>query len=877
MSVLRRVWNVLRQGSLKREIDEEIAFHLEMRAAEEPAGSAGPGGKQGTRRFGNATTWAERTRDADLIGWMDILAQDLRLAVRMAKKQPGFTATVVAVLALGIGANTAIFSFVNAVLLQPLPYPGAERLVVPATTFSKLNTDRGSSSFPDFFDWKAQTDLFEAVAAMGGLTFDMTGAIEPERVEGLQVTDDYFRVMNAPPLAGRTFAPEENLPKNNRVIVISESLWTRRFGRDRKAIGATVELSGEPHRIIGVMRKDSVWPDDVDLWRPAGLGPTPPDFLMRRDNHVLSAVARLRPGVTIEQAQARLTVMAARIAREPGIHREGTGWKLHTLQQWIVEPRVRGTLWVLLGAVALVLLIACVNIANLLLARTSARHREAAIRIALGAGPARLVRLFLTESALLAVAGTATGLAFAAGLKRVLLSLAPQDLPRLANVPLDGRVLGFAAALCVATALAFGLAPALMAARAPGAESLREGSQPASSGAHGPRLRSALIVAEFTLTVMLLAGAGLLLRSFRGMLHIDPGIATRNVITMQVSLPDSRYAWPTVAAAFHQITESVRGIPDVISAAGTSALPVSGGGSYLGRVFLRQGQPQPPASRETFGAWNVIQPGYFSTMGIPIQRGRDFEASDTAKSNPVIIIGESMAREMFPEGDALGKRIRSWRDENLYREIVGIAGDTRYYNLTDKPANAVYVPHTQDAWRSLVLAVRTRVDPFALMPVIRRNIHSTDPKVAISEVRTMDAVTNRALESSRFTAFLLGLFAALALALAAVGIYGVMSYIVARRTREFGIRIALGACTRHVLGEVLGRSATLIAAGTLLGMAGAAVLTRTLTSFLYGVSPRDPAAFGFAAGLLCVIALAACALPAWRATRVRPSETLRCE
>ncbi len=806
---------------------------------------------------------------------MRTLIHDLRYSIRTLCRTPGFTGVVIFLLALGIGANTAIFSFVSAVMLKPLPYKDADRLAVPATIFRQLDTDRGSSSMPDVLDWKAQRDLFDAVSAYQGDTFDLTGVGEPERVNGLSVDESYFRVMSAPPLAGRTFSAEENLPENNRVVVISEGLWLRRFGADPKAVGMTVDLSGVPHKIIGVMRKDSVWPGDADIWKPSGFA-RPPEWTMRRDNHMFETVAKLHPGVSIAQAQARLTVMGERIAREAE-HRAGTGWKLHSLHDWIVPPDVRRILAVLLATVGAVLLIACVNVANLLLARGTARAREIAIRAALGAGSRRLMRLFLSESALLAAAGAVAGLAFAAALMRVLLRLTPDGVPRIEGVALDWRVLGFTAAVSVLTALAFGLLPAAHAVRPARPERFREGAH-GLGGVHGRKLRSALVISEVALTTVLLIGAGLLVRTFVHMLRIDPGVATENLITMQVSLPHSRYKETAgIAGALDQITDSVRHVPGVLSASAVSALPVSGGGYYLGRVFLATGVPDPPAGKDTFGAWNVAQPGYFRTMGIQVLRGRDFDERDGEKSTPVIIISEGMAREMFPGQDPIGKRIRSWRDENVYREIVGIARDTRYYGLTDKPANTVYVPHRQDAWRTMVLTARTKTDPYALLPSIRGAIRAHDPKLTIAEIRTMDQVLSTALSSVRFTTFLLAVFAGLALTLAAVGIYGVMSYVVARRAHEFGVRMALGAQARDVLRNVLGQGIAITLAGITLGILSAAALTRLLASLVFGVSPRDLATFLAIAGAVTVIALAACLIPARRATRVDPSIALRYE
>jgi putative ABC transport system permease protein len=806
---------------------------------------------------------------------MEILRKDVRYAVRTLGRSPGFSAVAVVALALGIGANTAIFSVVNAVMLRPLPYRGADRLVVPATVFLRLNTDRGSVSYPDFLDWKSQNQLFDSVAAYGMATVDMTGGEEPERILGAQVSEDYFRVMGAPPLLGRMFLPEENLPGAARVLVLSYGLWMRRFGGDPKAIGGQIELAGLPYTVVGVMPKDSMWPSEVDAWAALGFGPTPPQWVMRRDNHVWRAVARLRPGVTVQQAQAVLTVMARQVERE-AVNRTGTSWKLHPLSRWIVGPQMRETLVVLLGAVGLVLLIACVNVANLLVARGAGRERELAIRAALGAGRSRLVRQLLTESVLLSLAGGLVGLLLGLWGVRGLVHFAPAEIPRLGEVTLDSIVLGFTLALSLVTALAFGLLPAVQAAWSNPVESFRDGGRTASGGVRSRRLRSLLVVSELALTIVLLVGAGLLIRSFMGLQQVNPGFPPQKLITMQVGLPGSRYrGGPQVSAAFEQMVEGIRHIPGVVSCSAVSALPVGGGWNYLGRVFLREGQPEPPADKDTAAQWNVVQPGYFHTLGIPVIQGRDFTDRDVEGSTPVIIITQGMARQMFPNQSPLGRRIRSWRDENLYREIIGVVGEVRYFSLTDPPPNLVYVPHRQNAWRTMILTARTLGEPHGLLQPMRREIRSRDQKLAVAGVKTMEEVLEQALARPRFSMFLLTIFAGVAMILAAVGIYGVMSYAVTQRTHEIGIRMALGAQAADVLREVLGQGLIITALGVLAGLAGAAALTRVMAGLLFGVTARDPATFLGVSLFLAAVAVLACYLPARRAMNTDPIVALR--
>ncbi len=541
-------------------------------------------------------------------------------------------------------------------------------------------------------------------------------------------------------------------------------------------------------------------------------------------------------------------------------------------------PALSRTLWILFGAVLLVLLIACVNVANLLLARNSAREREVAIRSALGAGSGRLAGQFLAESLLLALASGAVGVGLGWWGVKSLVRLAPADLPRLETVHLDGTVLAFTAGLSMLTAIVFGLLPAWRSRGVAPVESIRSGGRSASEGVAAARMGRVLVVSELALAVILLAGAGLLIRSFSRLEHVDPGFRTERLLTMQIALPRSRYAGaPQIAEAFQRIAQAVRRVPGTVSVAAASSLPVGGGGFYLGRVFLREGQPEPPSSKDTPAMWSVVQPDYFQTMGIPLVAGRGFSDTDRKESVPVIIISQSMAKQMFGGQNPLGRRIRSWRDENVYREIVGVVADIRYSGLSEDVGNNMYVPHSQDTWGSMLLIARTRSDPRALLPSIQKQIWSCDKKLAIAEVQTMDEIIDSALARPRFAMFLLGIFAGTALVMAAVGVYGLMSYSVARRTREIGIRMALGAARQNVVRSVTGLAAVLAGLGVAIGLGCSFLLTRFMAAILFGVSPTDAFSFVQAGVLLILVAMVASYVPARRATTVDPLTALRYE
>jgi putative ABC transport system permease protein len=693
------------------------------------------------------------------------------------------------------------------------------------------------------------------------------------------VSEEYFSVMGTQALLGRLFLPEDyTSPSATPGMILSHGLWQRRFGGDTEIIGEKIYLAGRPYPIIGVLPKDSTWPDDRDIFAPLALGPNLNADQLRRDNMVYSCIARLKPGAPKAQADAALAAIAARLEQDDPAARKGWSNRTITLQEFVVGKQLQTSLLILLAVVGCVLLIACVNVANLLLSRAAAREREMAIRLALGAGRFRLVRQTLTESLFLNFIGGALGFLLSLWGVALLKSVAPADTPRLGQVHVDEGVLLFTLGASLVTGILCGLIPAFQSSRGELQQALKESSRSASGGARSRLVRSVLVVAEVALTLVLLVGAGLMIRSFMRVQQIDPGLRVDSLVTMRLNTPNARYPdQARVHAGYKSLIESVAAAPGVESVAISSALPLGGGGLYLGRVFLVEGQPEPPASSDLPAQWNVISPGYFSTAGIRLITGRDFDDSDRADTRKVIIINATLSRRMFGDEDPLGRRIRSWRDENQLREIVGVVEDVRYYGRDDDLRGLVYVPHAQDAWRTMTLNVRTYVDPASVVNAIRSRIAAVDRDLAVANVETMTSILDRSVASRRASAMLMLAFGLVAAVLSVIGIYGVLSYSVAQRAQEIGVRIALGAKPWDVLRLVIGQGLKLTLAGVAIGLIAAFAITRLLTGLLYGISATDPATFIVIAGLLTFVALVACFVPARRATRVDPMVVLRYE
>ena len=802
--------------------------------------------------------------------------QDLRYAGRMQLKNPAFTVVALIALALGIGANTAIFSVVNSVLLRPLPYKDPERLVMVWEDASKFGYPRDTPAAANYIDWRDQNTVFDGMAAMVEVSFNLTGAGDPERLQGRGVSANLFPLLGVDAQVGRTFTSDEDEPGSDYVALLSHALWQRRFGGDKSIVGKPISLNGETFTVVGVMPASFQFPTSDDaFWLPIGFTP---EQKTNRDRHYLEVLARLKPGTSLEQAQTEMHTIAARLAQQYPNSNTDLGAVVTSLHEHLVGD-IRTALLILLGAVGLVLLIACANVANLLLARAAVRQKEIAVRVALGARRLRLIRQFLTESVLLATIGGVVGLAFAYGGLFLLRSFIPENIAQAREISIDLKVLGFTFLVALITGVIFGLAPALQAARFNQTETLKEGGRDSATGSSGKRIRSLLVIAEVAVSLVLLIGAGLLINSFLRLRNVDPGFRSDNLLTMKFDLPLPKYMEFEKRSAFYSdLVQRVGAVAGVKSAAITTNLPLYRQGNSMGVSI--EGQPPLPPGQENVVVTRTISPGYFDTMGIPLLRGRQFTDQDTAKTPNVAVINETMARTYWPGEDAIGKRIGAGRVERPedWIQVIGVVKDVHQFELTAAPRPQMYLSYRQgDFFPPRDLVVKTDVDPASLAATVRKTVWEIDKDQPVSNIRTMDEILSDSIARQRFSMLLLAIFAGVALTLAAVGIYGVMSYSVAQRTHEIGIRMALGAQTGAVLKLAVGYGMKLVAVGVVAGLVAAFALTRVMSTLLFGVTATDPVTFTVISLLLILVAAIASYIPARRATKVDPIIALRYE
>jgi putative ABC transport system permease protein len=808
---------------------------------------------------------------------MDSLLQDIRYAIRLCLRTPGFTAIAVLALALGIGANTAIFTIVNAALLEPLPFRDPERLVVLWETNARRPGRPNVLGPANFYRWQQGATAFERMAPFYDYRVNLTGSGEPEELIAQDVTPDFFPTLGVSPIIGRAFAPDEGGEGRTALAVLSFGLWQRRFAGDAGIVGRTIQLGGQPNTVIGVMPPDmrlfvkrgSLVGKPAELWRPFVFT----EAQRTARGRFMSGIARLKPGVTVEAAQAQLATIASGLETERPQFNKGWGALVVPMHREL-SGDIRPALLVLSGAVGFVLLIACANVANLLLARGATRQREIAIRNALGAARFRVVRQLLTESLVLCLLGGALGLLVAQWSLDVLLAISPVDLTDLGPVHLSYPVLAFTAAISLATAIVCGFAPAFEGSRAGVQEGLKDGARQVGGLRHR-RIRQSFVVAEIALAVVLLVGAGLMIKSFGALSGVNPGFDAHNVLTARVTVPGSRYDTEAKRIQFYgDLVARLKAIPGVESAGAISFLPLAGPGA--GTSFTVVGQPPPAAGQEPVTDVRVADNGYFSALKVPLVRGRFFTEREMREKSNVVIVNDALARRYFPDEDPLGKSlVIAMTNPNVPTEIIGVVGDVKYTDFATDARAMTYWPHPQLAYSAMTLTIRTASDPAPFAPIVEREVRAMDKDQPISDVRTMEQWVARTLSQARFSSTLLTTFAALALVLAAIGIYGVMSYAVSQRTPEIGIRLALGAESRDILGMIVGNAARLAGIGLAIGVVLALALSRTLNSLLYETAGTDPVTFASVVGVLAAVALLASYLPARRASRIPPVDALR--
>ena len=888
-----RFRSLFRRGTVESSLNDELRFHFDHQVQKLIA--AGVPLAEARRRarlaLGTADHIQEEFRDASGVRFLETLVQDIRFALRMLRKSPGFTAVAILTLALGIGASTAVFSLVDAALLKPLPFPHAERIVFP-WRLPKHGVNLGFDVYPwgrlDFLFFSQQSKTFDALGAFLSDSFNLTGTGEPERLNGLRVSTGFFPSLGVSPALGRTFTDQEDRLGNAHEVVLGDALWRQRFGADPSILGRSIDLNGVPYAVIGVMPRGFVFPranempdvftfaPQTQLWVPLALDRRSAPIPYESDE--LAVVGRMKPGVTIAQAQTDMDVMGKRL--EIG-RRNGEGWfnSIVTPLTRQAAGDTRQPLLLILAAVGVVLLIACSNVASLLLTRSLNRTREFTVRAALGAGASRLIRQSLTESIVLAIVGGATGVCLAELVVYFVKTFGPSSIPRLSETGLDVRILLFAFGVTFFTGVLFGLAPALSTARENLVESLKDGGQRAGSNLSTQKTRNSFLVSQIALALVLVVAAGLLTRSLYHLLAVNPGFRAERSLTFELSLPAAKYSDQTHIVSFYQeALRKLRAIPGVQAAGITELVPLDGATESTAIRFFNA--PRLTASDVQMANYTMVSSGYFAAVGTPILRGRPFLDSDSANSPPVTIISSAMADKYWPGQNPIGKQVAPAGAAFPLATIVGVTADVKRLSIRESPPPEMYVPYTQKVWPSLLTMdaiLRTTEDPASVTASARDAVHSIDPDLPIAKVRTLANIVSTSMTEPLFSALLLAAFGGLALLLATIGMYGVISYSVAQRTQEIGIRMVLGAGPRSVFRMVLGQGARLAVLGIAMGLAAALAVTRVMSSFLYGVRATDPLTFTAVSLLLLGVALLACFLPARRAMKVDPMVALRHE
>jgi putative ABC transport system permease protein len=867
-----RLRSLFRRGQVEAELNEELRYHLERQIEVNTAAgmSVEEARYAALRAMHGLDQRKEECRDMRRVRLIEDLWQDSRFSLRSLLKRPGFTAIALLALALGIGANTAIFSLVNAVILQPLPYRDPDRLISVYGTRNR--STQGSVGPTDFLDYRSQNKTFEQFAASGSmmLPMNLTGSGEPERLNASIITGNYFDTFGVRPALGRGFSLENEKTGQDHVTVLSHAFWQTRFGGDPNIVNKTINLDGKAYEVLGVMPAEVVLPQPAQLWVPINFDADPE--MKMRNARFLRGIGRLKEGVTLDQAQTDTDLIAAQLEQQ--YPDSNTGWSLRLIPlREILVGGSRTMLFILFGAVGFVLLIACANVANLLLVRAAARQKEIAMRTALGASRLRIIRQMITESLLLAIFGGALGALLAVAGVKLLVSLGEDNIPRTANVKIDATVLAFTLLISLATGLLFGLAPAIRTMKENLVDALKDGIRGGSEATVKNRTRSLLVVFESAIAVMLLIAAGLLIRSLVALQNVDPGFDPNNVLTLRVDLPRQKYNTPEKASNFfEQLETRVAGLPGVEAVGLITDLPLSG----EARDMPYRVEGRPATSDIAFVDFRRVNKNYFSAMRIPLRRGRNFTEQEVRQSDKAIVVSQAFVDSVFPNEEALGKRLIIWSGiRNEPYEIIGIVGDTRYQSLQGEPSATMYVPTRELLFVNLV--IRTQGDPLSLVGGVRKEVNALDPDQPIAAIRPMTEWVAMSAAGARYRTTLLGLFALLAMILAATGIYGVMSYSVAQRTQEIGVRMALGARPLDVLKLVVRQGMMLALIGVIVGLAGALALTRVMSSLLFGVTERDPITFVAVAALLIVVAFISCFVPALRATRVDPLIALRYE